>query len=78
MAIKTIRLKTPKAPNLPLAPVTYEKRFHEQFSNVLRLYFTQIDRLLENLLGVTGTKVLRAPYGTFISTVIQSAAAIRS
>ena len=78
MAIKTIRLKTPKAPNLPLAPVTYEKRFHEQFSNVLRLYFTQIDALLENLFGVTGTKTLRAPYGTFLNTATQSAAVINT
>lgn len=78
MTIKTVRVKTPKAPNLPLAPVTYEKRFHEQFSNVLRLYFNQVDTIIESLFGVTGTKTLRAPYGTFISTVTQSAAAINT
>lgn len=78
MAVKTVRLKTPKAPNLPLAPVTYEKRFHEQFSNVLRLYFNQVDTILESLFGVTGIKTLRAPYGTFLSTVTQPAAVINT
>lgn len=78
MAVKTVRVKTPKAPNLPLAPVTYEKRFHEQFSNVLRLYFNQVDTIFESLFGVTGTKTLRAPYGTFLSTVTQTAAAINT
>jgi len=45
---------------------------------VLRLYFTQIDTVIESLFGITGTKTLRAPYGTFISTVTQSAAAINT
>jgi hypothetical protein len=68
MTIKTVRVKTPKAPNLPLAPVTYEKRFHEQFSNALRLYFNQVDTIIESLFGITGTKTLRAPYGIFYNT----------
>lgn len=75
MAVKTIRVITPKAPNLPLAPVTYEKRFHEQLSNVLRLYFSQIDTTLESLFGITGTKTLRAPYGGFYDTANHTAAA---
>ena len=29
----------PAPPNLPLAPRDYESRYHEQFNNVLRLYF---------------------------------------
>ena len=34
---------TTKAPNLPIAPVEYNQQFQDQFSNVLRLYFNQID-----------------------------------
>jgi hypothetical protein len=30
------------APNLPIAPVTWDQRFQDQFANVLRLYFNQI------------------------------------
>lgn len=31
------------APSLPVAPVEYEKRYMDQFLQVLRLYFTQLD-----------------------------------
>lgn len=30
------------APNLPVAPIQYEQRFQDQFSNVLRLFFTRL------------------------------------
>jgi hypothetical protein len=36
----------PAPPNLPLAPTAYESRYHEQFNNVLRLYFNRLDALL--------------------------------
>jgi hypothetical protein len=34
---------TTKSPNLPIAPVEYSQQFMDQFSNVLRLYFAQLD-----------------------------------
>jgi hypothetical protein len=34
---------TIKAPNLPVAPTEYSQQFQDQFNNVLRLYFAQID-----------------------------------
>lgn len=34
---------TTKAPNLPIAPVEYNQQFQDQFNNVLRLYFNQLD-----------------------------------
>jgi hypothetical protein len=30
------------APNLPIAPATWEQRYQDQFMNVLRLYFNQV------------------------------------
>jgi len=35
--------KTFTAPRLPAAPVEYNQQFMDQFTNILRLYFTQID-----------------------------------
>ena len=32
----------PAVPNLPLAPLEYEARYHDQFANVLRLYFNRL------------------------------------
>jgi len=37
------------APNLPLAPRTYDSDYHEQLNNVLRLYFNQLDKILGQL-----------------------------
>jgi len=35
--------KTSIAPRLPAAPVEYEQRFIDQLTNILRLYFVQLD-----------------------------------
>lgn len=37
------------APRLPAAPVQYEARFHDQHSDVLRLYFNRLDAILAQL-----------------------------
>ena len=34
---------TTKAPNLPIAPVEYSQQYIDQLTNVLRLYFAQLD-----------------------------------
>jgi len=41
-------LRTPKAPNLPNAPMEgYNAGYFDQYSNVLRLYFNQIDNFTQ-------------------------------
>ena len=37
------------APNLPLAPREFNPQYQEQFNNVLRLYFNQLDKILGQL-----------------------------
>jgi hypothetical protein len=37
------------APRLPTAPPDYEKRYHDQFADILRLYFNQVDNILGQL-----------------------------
>ena len=51
----------PAPPNLPLAPRDYESRYHEQFNNVLRLYFNRLDGLLRAL--VTTTSPIPVTFG---------------
>ena len=56
------------APNLPLAPAQWDRTFHDQYSNVLRLYFNRLDNFIARLmataspLSVTGTVGLPATY----------------
>lgn len=53
---------TTKAPNLPIAPVEYEQRFMDMFSNALRLYFAQLDNTGPSVMSTqrNGTKVVSA------------------
>ena len=49
-------LINPPVPNLPLGTEAYERRYQDQFANVLRLYFNQ----LNNALGIVITKITTA------------------
>jgi len=41
------------APNLPLAPDEWDKRYQDQFANVLRLYFNRLDNFISRLNAVS-------------------------
>lgn len=50
------------APNLPVAPVEYQQRYQDQFSNVLRLFFN----LISNSFNAP------KPHGSFYDTTTQT------
>lgn len=62
-------------PRLPAAPVQYDPQFIEQYTNVLRLYFTQLDNLTGAISGSSGGRFFSFPYGSWHDTTTQSAAA---
>ena len=62
-------------PRLPAAPNEYNPQFIEQYSNILRLYFNQLDGLTGALLGESGGRYVRFPYGAFSSDQDQTATA---
>lgn len=74
MATGNRYLIPPKAPLLPLPPTEYSQQYVEQLTNVLRLYFNQLDNINTTLLGANGGQYLEKPYGLFFSTVDQTAA----
>lgn len=53
------------APNLPLSPKEFTPQYQEQFNNVLRLYFNQLDKILGQLQTSSGGAGVRLPYGAF-------------
>ena len=68
-------IRPSKAPNLPNAPREgYNANYFDQYSNVLRLYFNQIDNFGSSLLNGSGGGSVTFPYGAFSSGVTQSAA----
>lgn len=67
------------APALPYAPLTYDQRFTDQNSNILRLFFNRLVNTLNTLLSSdNGGKFLYSPVGTFYSTQDQTAAAVNT
>jgi hypothetical protein len=67
------RIINPAPPNLPLGTEQYERRYQDQFSNVLRLYFNQLKNALGELFGTTGGRYLAFPYGAFQDNTTQTA-----
>ncbi len=55
------------APRLPSAPVEYDHRFQEQYSNVLRLYFNGIDTTFGGLLGSPSNGSGLRPGGAYLN-----------
>jgi len=63
------------APNLPIAPVDYNQQYQDQFGNVLRLYFNQIDNYTSALTGTAGGQYIRFPYVSASDNTVQYATA---
>ena len=75
VAPKVLNFINPKAPNLPLGPEMYARQYQDQFANTLRLYFNQLDDSFQALLGPTGGKYLKFPYGAVQRTTNKTFAA---
>jgi len=65
-------------PRLPTAPQQYETRFHDQHSDVLRLYFNQLNGNLNSLTGVDGGAYIQSPHAMLMSDQDQTSAGITS
>lgn len=59
------RIINPAPPNLPLGTEQYERRYQDQFTNVLRLYFNQLKNALGELFGSNGGRYIEFPNGAF-------------
>lgn len=65
MATDPTKVIVPEPPNLPLGTEQYERRYQDQFTNVLRLYFNRLTNALNALFNETGGSLLRFPNGAF-------------
>jgi len=74
MAIQD-KIINPAVPNLPLGTEEYERRYQDQFSNILRLYFNQLRNALGELFGTNGGRYLEFPHIAASDEAIQYATA---
>lgn len=65
---KKLTLRATKAPNQPIAPVDYDQRFQDQFSNALRLYFSELDNFTSGITQVVTADGIVFPDGTLQKT----------
>jgi hypothetical protein len=49
IVISEFEINQVASPNLPLAPVEYDRQYSNQLTNVLRLYFNRVDAILGQL-----------------------------
>ena len=49
IVISNFEINQVAAPNLPLAPILYDRQYIDQLNNVLRLYFNRVDLILDQL-----------------------------
>ena len=71
----TPKLLTPQQPRLPAAPVEYAQRYGDDLTNILRLYFTQLDNLNTVTYGPLGGRFLDFPYAAVQRTTNKTFAA---
>ena len=69
------RIINPAVPNMPLGTQEYERRYQDQFTNVLRLYFNQLRNALGELFGTNGGRYLEFPHIAASDGAIQYATA---
>lgn len=58
-------LRNTIAPSLPVATEDYQKQYEDQYSNVLRLYFNQLDNYTRALASNIGGALIKFPNGAF-------------
>lgn len=58
-------LRNTIAPSLPVATEDYQKQYEDQYSNILRLYFNQIDNYTRALASNIGGALIKFPNGAF-------------
>ena len=74
----TSRLRPVAQPRLPSAPLAYVPQYHEQYSNVLRLFFERLVGIVSALSGRNGGQYVECPNGLFFNTADQNFAAINT
>lgn len=62
-------------PRLPAASDAYERYLQDQMSNILRLYFNQINSTINSVIGDNGGQFIGCPNGLFFNTADQTFAA---
>ena len=65
------QLQLSPPPRMPTPGREYDERFQNQFEDILRLYFNQLDNALRAVIGTNGGQHVDCPNGLFFNTADQ-------
>ena len=71
--INIANIKPPKAPNLPIAPTAYSQIYINALTDVLRLYFNQLDIVFRYLITPDVGRYLNFPFLAVLDDTVQTA-----
>lgn len=71
--VNIANIKPPKAPNLPIAPTSYSQIYFNSLTDVLRLYFNQLDIVFRYLITPDVGRYLNFPFLAALDTTSQPA-----
>jgi hypothetical protein len=69
---KSLAVIAPQQPRLPSAPREYDPAYQDQFTDILRLYFNQLQNFNQLIVGPTGGSYLQFPNGAFHDSTTQT------
>lgn len=72
--VNIANVKAPKAPNLPIPPNQYSQEYGNMLTNVLRLYFNQMDLVFKYLMTPDIGQYINFPFLAILDTTPQTAA----
>lgn len=74
MPSTTNTIRSTVAPSLPIATSDYTQQYQDQYSNILRLYFNQLDNFTQAIAGSNGGSLITFPHITASDNTDQYAA----
>lgn len=72
--VNIANIKPPKSPNLPIAPTNYSQIYFNTLTDVLRLYFNQLDIVCKYLITPDIGRYFNNPFLAVLDDTIQTAA----
>jgi hypothetical protein len=67
------RVRAPKAPNLPIPTISYSQTYFESLTNVMRLYFNELDKVFKYSIDPNIGQFLNFPFLAALDTTTQPA-----
>jgi hypothetical protein len=74
--VNIANIKAPKAPNLPIPTISYSQTYFESLTNVMRLYFNELDKVFKYTIDPNIGQYINFPFLAALDTTTQVATVV--